>query len=137
MDNPVEDSHLPLASASPSSLSEVAPPAPAGNPGMARGETTQPYPSRLGDETAWSRIGQIVRQHVVYPVVARRRGLQGRTTVTFVVDASGSATDLRVVESSGHQSLDSAALEAVARSAPLPSPAARTQIIVPIVFTLH
>ncbi|MEM9081912.1 MAG: energy transducer TonB, partial [Verrucomicrobiota bacterium] len=48
-----------------------------------------------------------------YPSSARRAGHQGTTRVTFTVTSSGKVTSARIVASSGHRSLDSAALSAV------------------------
>jgi protein TonB len=86
---------------------------------------------------AWPKVAEAVRRQVVYPMLARRRGLQGRVVVRFMLDASGKAADLSTVESSGHEILDAAALEAVRRAVPMPAPAVPTQIVLPIVFALH
>jgi len=96
-----------------------------------------PSDSRQVDLMRWEKIGQAVRRQVVYPTLARRRGMQGRTTIRFIVDSSGTPSDVRIVESSGHAILDEAALDAVARAAPLPAVAVPTQIVVPIIFALH
>lgn len=93
--------------------------------------------SQRADEPRWGKIGEAVRRQVVYPSLARRRGMQGRTTVKFVVERSGEANEVRIVESSGFAILDNAALEAIARATPLPAPAAPTQVVMPIVFTLR
>jgi protein TonB len=85
----------------------------------------------------WEEIGQAVRRQVVYPPLARRRGIQGRTTVRFIVDSTGTPSDVRIVESSGNAILDEAASDAVARATPLPPVASPTQVVVPIVFALH
>jgi protein TonB len=52
----------------------------------------------------------------VYPLSARRAGLEGLVKVAAFVDASGCVTQAEVVVSSGHASLDRAVLEAVQRS---------------------
>jgi protein TonB len=70
-------------------------------------------------------------------MLARRRDMHGRAVVSFMLDTSGTATDLRIVESSGHAMLDAAALDAVARAVPLPSPGAPTHVVLPIVFALQ
>jgi protein TonB len=55
-----------------------------------------------------------------YPLSARRSGFEGVVKVTAVVDESGAVTSADVLSSSGHASLDQAALQAVrqARFAP-------------------
>jgi len=85
----------------------------------------------------WERISQVVRQHVVYPTLARRRGFHGQATVAFLVTPGGMVDQLRVIESSGHDLLDTAALDAVSRSAPLPISTEPTRIVIPIVFSLQ
>lgn len=50
-----------------------------------------------------------------YPAEARRRGWEGSVLLVARVAPDGACLDARVVESSGHRSLDEAALEAVRR----------------------
>jgi protein TonB len=63
--------------------------------------------------------------------------LCGRATVTFLVNPEGMVDQLRIVESSGHALLDTAALEAVSRAVPLPPSAEPARIVIPIVFALQ
>ena len=49
-----------------------------------------------------------------YPMIARRRGLQGRVLLDVRVSAEGLALFVKVRESSGHEVLDEAAVNAVA-----------------------
>ena len=51
----------------------------------------------------------------VYPTVSRRLGEQGKVTLRVKVDESGYCTAIAVSQSSGHQRLDQAALDAVQR----------------------
>lgn len=48
-----------------------------------------------------------------YPLVARRRGLQGTVRLEVLVGRDGRVRDLKLAESSGHADLDDAALRAV------------------------
>lgn len=50
-----------------------------------------------------------------YPAYARRRGIEGRVVLRVEVTAEGGAGAVAVVESSGHDSLDEAAVTAVRR----------------------
>ena len=76
-----------------------------------------------------------------YPVVAQENGVQGRVTVSFVVERDGSITDVRVVRSVD-PSLDREASRAV-RSMPRWSPGkqngstVRVKYTVPVVFRLQ
>jgi periplasmic protein TonB len=125
------------ASAAPSAPVAAAVP----GPGVASQGMVSPAGSAPsgGQQAAphWERIGQAIRRQVVYPLLARRRGMQGRTTVSFVVGTSGMASEVRIVVSSGYPLLDAAALEAVARAVPLPAPNEPTEIVMPIVFALQ
>jgi TonB family protein len=48
-----------------------------------------------------------------YPSAARRRNLEGVTLVEITIDAAGGVGETNIVESSGHEMLDRAALETV------------------------
>lgn len=48
-----------------------------------------------------------------YPYLARKRGYEGRVMLEVMVCADGTAAEVRVKESSGHEILDRAALESV------------------------
>ncbi|HXA26556.1 MAG TPA: energy transducer TonB [Acetobacteraceae bacterium] len=49
----------------------------------------------------------------IYPEIARRRGEEGRVMLRVDVSADGMPLDVSVAGTSGHPSLDSAALSAV------------------------
>jgi TonB family protein len=55
-----------------------------------------------------------------YPPEARRRGIQGTATVSFVIDASGRLVSVSLVASSGAAILDSEAVALVRRAVPYP-----------------
>ncbi|GEM_PF-4051338 len=76
-----------------------------------------------------------------YPRSARRHKLQGHVEVRVVIQQSGKISHLSIAKSSGHKSLDQAALKAVRKAAPfgaLPASMQRSQIaiIVPFDFGL-
>lgn len=62
-----------------------------------------------------SKPSIVSRRKPTYPSSARRAGHQGTVTVSFTVSSSGSVTSVRVSRSSGHSSLDNAAISAVRR----------------------
>jgi TonB family protein len=68
-----------------------------------------------------------------YPLLARRRGLEGLVVVEFGVTPAGTAGDLRVVQSAG-AILDEAARTAVQRARSLPRVSGRVQV--PLRFRL-
>jgi protein TonB len=61
-----------------------------------------------------------ISEHKSYPSVARRLGQQGNVRVRFRVSADGAVSGASVVESSGSDSLDRAAIDAVNAAGPVP-----------------
>ncbi len=87
------------------------------------------------------RLRQRIEQAKQYPLIARRRGVEGRAAVAFEVTRSGKIRELRLA-SSTDAILGEAALRAVEAAAPFPAPppeiaddALRIQIA--LRFTLH
>jgi len=77
-----------------------------------------------------------------YPRVARRLGEEGMAVVGFVIQRNGELTDIHIVESSGHQRLDEAAIKTLRRVTPfrrIPEAIDRERwpITVPIAFSLR
>jgi protein TonB len=64
-----------------------------------------------GDQEAAPRYD--INPEPSYPMQARRRGLQGTVMLRVLVDAGGSAADVRLAVSSGHSILDQAAMNSV------------------------
>lgn len=54
-------------------------------------------------------------QKPTWPKEAIRRELTGTVTMKFLIDADGRVLEKEIVKSSGHELLDSAALDATAR----------------------
>lgn len=75
-----------------------------------------------------------------YPLMARRRGLQGLVRLDVKVNAEGIPTSVKVKDSSGHEALDEAALTAVWhwRFAPArrAGEAVEGSVVVPVRFNL-
>lgn len=87
------------------------------------------------------QIAHWVERHRDYPLVARRRGLEGTAIVRLRLAADGSLLQAQIVRDTGHVLLDRAALGMVERAAPYPrAPAelgtAPVEILVPIQFSL-
>jgi len=64
----------------------------------------------------WKRIAEVK----YYPHTARDRGHEGQPVVAFTLENSGQLRDLTLVATSGHKTLDRAALEAVRDASPYP-----------------
>lgn len=77
--------------------------------------------TRGGTDTAalMRLVREAVARHKHYPARARRRGWQGRPQIGFSLDESGIVRDVRVLQSSGHATLDKAALKAVLQASPI------------------
>jgi protein TonB len=83
-----------------------------------------------------------IAKHRFFPRQARRRGLEGRVTVSFTLEADGRIIGIRVVKGSGSSVLDEAAvktLERLGRFKPIPKAIGRSRwtLRVPIGFTLR
>lgn len=67
---------------------------------------------------------KLVRKHLeafkFYPGSARRRGIEGHVDVGFTLAQNGTATQVAVLQGSGHSVLDQAAMKTVYRAQPFP-----------------
>ena len=104
----------------------------------------QPQPKMVDDgreRALTDRYRQIIsakiKQHEEYPQVAKRRHWEGTTVVQLQFTPEGRVADISVVEKSGHDILDEAAVKMIRNAAPLPIPpeGLRT-VLVPIKFRL-
>ena len=72
-----------------------------------------------GDQQRRNHLQSLLRAafeaQFVYPSLARRQGWQGRVQIALRVEADGRFSDLRILQSSGHASLDSDALQTLQR----------------------
>jgi protein TonB len=68
----------------------------------------------MGGET-YRRVQAALRKALLprfdYPMLARRRGWEGRVRIGVLVESDGNLRDIRVVESCGYRVLDEAALD--------------------------
>ena len=65
-------------------------------------------------------IREKIQGALEYPPLARLHDSDGDALVRFEIDRSGSAQNVRVVRSSGHDRLDTSAVHAVETASPLP-----------------
>jgi protein TonB len=89
-----------------------------------------------------AELQQAIARHRFYPRHARRRGLEGEVAISFVIQADGRITDVRVAKSSGSDSLDQAGvrtLKDVGRFRPIPEELGRSRWVlrVPISYALR
>jgi protein TonB len=119
----------------------IQPPAPAPVLPPPAAQPVTPAPDPALEDGYRTRIRQAVDAHKHYPRMARRLGEEGRVVVAFTVEADGRLAEVRVVESSGSELLDEAALQAVRDAAPFPPfPAGidrqRWDFTLPLAFSL-
>lgn len=81
--------------------------------------TQDQHVSEQGDQQRRNHLQSLLRAafeaQFVYPALARRQGWQGRVQLTLRVEADGRFSELRVLQSSGHASLDHNALQTLQR----------------------
>lgn len=85
-------------------------------------------------EARLAEIRRRIQAALVYPPLAHLQHLEGEALVRFVIDAQGTARQVRVHRSSGRPSLDRAARRAVTAAAPLPWVYGRLEV--PVRFSL-
>ncbi len=77
-----------------------------------------------------------------YPRLAERMRQEGVSYVRFSVDRQGNVSQARIGRSSGHEALDQATLDTVARATPVPAPPAEVtgnpvEVMVPVQFFIN
>jgi periplasmic protein TonB len=98
--------------------------------------------SQVGEVPIDLRVLDWLARYRSYPLAARRARIEGVVELRVVLMPDGRLVNARVERSSGHPLLDQAALDLLARAAPLPSDfgSARTEQIelqLPIVFRMR
>lgn len=74
-----------------------------------------------GQNEVLAQIRQQIEEAKHYPLLARRRGVEGTAAVSFKINADGSVSGLKLRQSSGTSLLDQAALQTITRAAPFPA----------------
>lgn len=98
--------------------------------------------NKAAEQQYKSRLHQVIAQQKKYPARAKRKQEEGTVTVSFVIYANGSIQNLKIVRSSGSDSLDQAAINTVKQiSNRLPFPAEinrkQWQLTLPLVYRLR
>ena len=63
-----------------------------------------------------------IERHKKYPMLARRRHMEGRVRLRFMLEPNGKAEVVEVVKGSGYRILDQAAVAAIMAASPFPRP---------------
>jgi TonB family protein len=69
-----------------------------------------------------------------YPILARKRSIEGTVTVSFRIDARGSPQNVKIVRSSGYQILDEEVPKMLRKASPFPELSG--DIVIPVIFRL-
>lgn len=92
-------------------------------------------PSRPSPHARAAEIARRIQREIIYPELARRRGIQGTTLLRLRVGPNGRATELETAASSGSASLDAAAHAGAEAARDLPAVYGRVEV--PIRFSLE
>ncbi|MEO5357634.1 MAG: energy transducer TonB [Nitrospirae bacterium YQR-1] len=147
---PVEQKISPLDVTSHKDIQNMAEPVSDNHRAVTAGDTVsaatdaQPKGGKVSHEEAKQKyvkenfiyIRDMVMKQVSYPHSAKKMGICGKVTISFVVTESGVVDELKVEESSGHGLLDDSAINAVKQAAPFPKPVVSAKIVLPITYKL-
>lgn len=97
-----------------------------------------PAQSSLTEEQTSSKVSlsHLIGETLIYPLEAVKQGLEGMVILDVTLDASGSVSAAKVLDTSGHAILDDAAVAAAMRVFKMPE-WANTSEILPVVFKLE
>jgi protein TonB len=80
-------------------------------------------------------IRDSIEKAKVYPPLARKRGIEGKTVIRFRIRPNGEVDEVKIVKGSGFEILDRISVETIRKSAPLPY--VRDWIEIPLIFRLE
>ncbi len=86
-----------------------------------------------------AKVAKKVNSNVVYPAEARKKGVNGTPTITFIITPSGAIREgsLRVKTTSGYPVLDTNALKAALMSAPFGAPPKELVVSIAVFFDVE
>lgn len=85
-------------------------------------------------------LGRLLADYFHYPLLARRRGWEGRVVLRIDVSADGEVSNIRVAKGSGHPVLDDSARQAMTRAGAAATLAAGPAIAgmeIPVIYRLR
>ncbi|MGQ9571195.1 MAG: energy transducer TonB [Thermodesulfovibrionales bacterium] len=89
-----------------------------------KGDTNNPY----------ALIRTAIEKAKTYPLIARKRGMEGTVIVSFRIDGKGLPQDVTIVKSSGYQILDEEVTKMLRKASPFPE--INGEIVIPVTFRL-
>lgn len=120
----------------PDALPEVSEPVTRSKPGLL---VRLPNPEGVAQTLRPNELAKMTAQladRLIYPLAAIEQGLEGQVTVQLALKQDGSVFTARVLESSGHLTLDRAAVHAARQLPPMPAYAGG-EVVLPVTFKLH
>jgi protein TonB len=124
----------------------VVEPVPATSPALAAHSQLQPASNTVDEnrlrDMYLALISARLQERKIYPVLARRRGMEGEATLRIAIGAEGQIISYLLEESSGHDVLDQAVRDMIKGIGSFPAPPAISsdgamECRVPIRFNLH
>jgi periplasmic protein TonB len=98
--------------------------------------TSAPSAQKIAAKRAVQRAQKKLSQHLYYPPEAIRRGIEGEVRLLITLTNDGRIADVNLAASSGHSSLDNAAIKAAYAMGHLDGAEAR-ELILPVIFRLQ
>jgi len=106
----------------------------AGEASASRGQTGRGTGAGA-DASLKQKIRDALQANLIYPYIARKRGIEGTVFMKFLVNGRGMPEGVKIVKGSSYAILDEAARETVLKASPFP--AINNIIEVPIRFSLR
>lgn len=72
------------------------------------------------DFSYFKLIKKKIDEKTFYPEIARRKNMEGKTKVQFIINKNGDLIDIKILKSSGNKLLDNASIEILKRASPFP-----------------
>jgi protein TonB len=96
-----------------------------------------PSPAQLYVRNNYAHIQRHIREKLVYPPEARSAGIQGIAELSFVIHPDGHVSHVRITKSSGSETLDASAVEAIYSAAPFRPPPNQARLVMPVAFRIR
>jgi TonB family protein len=96
-----------------------------------------PSPAQAYLKDNYAYIQRHIREKLVYPPEARSAGIQGIAELSFVIHTDGSVSNVRITRSSGSETLDASAVEAIYSAAPFRPPPNQARLVMPVAFRIR
>jgi protein TonB len=114
-------------------------------PAPAEDSASRPSPPEAEPESAaqayltnnYEHIQRHIRNKLIYPPEARNAGIQGVAELSFVIHTDGHVSNVRITVSSGSETLDASAVEAIYSAAPFRPPPNQARLVIPVAFRLR